>query len=105
MSLAKKCMAFRLKHVSHGVTGVSAPVLLSTVADQTQFAPSGGWLASLVIPIATATGLYDFTLLGFVLIFVVKIMLSSSCEAAIILGLGFDFTIPCQYHSASFFFV
>lgn len=75
--------------------------LIIRIADPCQLAPSGGWLASLVIPICQTTGIYDFTILGALYTYLFIFFRSASCEAAIVIGLGFDVTIPCQYLSKS----
>ena len=49
------------------------------------------------------TGIYDFTILGALYTYLFIFFRSASCEAAMVVGLGFDFTIPCQYYSQSCF--
>lgn len=47
------------------------------------------------------TGIYDFTILGALYTYLFIFFRSASCEAAMVVGLGFDVTIPAQYSSQS----
>ncbi|OCF41539.1 hypothetical protein I317_04647 [Kwoniella heveanensis CBS 569] len=62
-------------------------------------APSGGWLAELVILISDLTGIWDIVILSGVFVCAWIVIRTSPMEIALILGLGFDVTIPLQYQN------
>ncbi|WVF70274.1 hypothetical protein IAT40_005063 [Kwoniella sp. CBS 6097] len=62
-------------------------------------APSGGWLAELVILISDLTGIWDIVILSGVFVCAWIVIRTSPMEIALILGLGFDMTIPLQYQN------
>ncbi|WWC58802.1 uncharacterized protein I303_101346 [Kwoniella dejecticola CBS 10117] len=62
-------------------------------------APSGGWLAEIVIIMSDSTGIWDLIILSGVFVGSWIILRTSPMEISLILALAFDLTIPLQYHN------
>ena len=93
-AIGASCLRFRLETVS-------PPVSLNQAPADAQLAPSGGWLASLVVGLAIKTGIFDYTILATVFMFSFIILRTASCESAMVLALAYDLVIPFQYQSTS----
>ena len=87
---------FRRDMVSSSlVTTESALILM-------QLTPSGGWLHDVVVGASSLTGLSDYFLLGIIFVGSWCILRLAEREIALILGPGFDLTIPLQHSGESF---
>ncbi|WVR06062.1 hypothetical protein IAU60_003090 [Kwoniella sp. DSM 27419] len=64
---------------------------------ETWLAPSGGWLADVTMYLSDLTGVWDLTILAGIFAGSWITIRTSPMEIALILGLGFDLTIPLQY--------
>jgi hypothetical protein len=90
-AIGESCYKFRREIVS--------PHTNSPIYDNAQLAPSGGWLASVVVGLANKTGIYDYTILATIFMFSFIILRTASCESAMVLALAYDLVIPFQYQS------
>ncbi|WWC86848.1 uncharacterized protein L201_001727 [Kwoniella dendrophila CBS 6074] len=66
-------------------------------------APSGGWLAEIVILLSDTTGIWDIIILSGIFVGTWIILRTSPMEIALILGFGFDLVIPLQYYNSEYF--
>lgn len=66
-----------------------------------QLVPSGGWLHDLVVGVSDMTGLSDFFVLSIVFVGAWIVLRVMEKGVSLILGLGFDMTIPLQHHRES----
>jgi hypothetical protein len=89
-AIGESCYKFRRETVSSHI-----PLITSDA----QLAPSGGWLASVVVGLANKTGIYDYTILATIFMFSFIILRTASCESAMVLALAYDLVIPFQYQS------
>ena len=80
----------------------SSMVIIESALILLQLTPSGGWLHDVVVGASSLTGLSDYFLLGIIFVGSWCILRLAEREIALILGLGFDLTIPLQHSSESF---
>ncbi|XAO27218.1 hypothetical protein I312_106060 [Cryptococcus bacillisporus CA1280] len=59
---------------------------------------SGGWLASVILPLIDFTGIWEFVFASALFVIAWTILRMAQVEISLVHGFIFDLTIPLQYH-------
>ncbi|KIR78826.1 hypothetical protein I306_04188 [Cryptococcus gattii EJB2] len=59
---------------------------------------SGGWLASVILPLTDFTGIWEFVFASILFVIAWTILRMEQVEISLVHGFTFDLTIPLQYH-------
>lgn len=74
------------------------PVLTDTSLPYVKLHTSGGWLASVILPLTDFTGIWEFVFASVLFVIAWTILRMVQVEISLVHGFIFDLTIPLQYH-------